>query len=496
VLWAGDRTGRLQLEVGDARTGGGAELRTLTRSLTGVSAPAVSPDGTQVAALEYTLSGRQLVVYAMHEGYVNEPYTPGAPRYAPTSQVTREAPSVSADEAPSRAYQPWPQLVPRWWLPVVGEGSDGAATYGVFSSGFDTRRRHAWAGQLTRHPALGEMEGSLAWRVSTLRARGGWQPLVDLSSSQGWDRFAIVDSARTPLGDLSRRARFVNAALTLVRPRVRTNASLAVGASLEQRGFRTDPAPLLDRLDPLFARGTRYPSVFVSGAFNNTMRAGRAVSLEDGFGVSGLVQRRWRDDRPDLASWRATGVLRAYKALDWPGFARHALAARVAGGVTDRNAATELSIGGTSGTQSEVLPGVMVGDPARLFAVRGFAPGVQRGARALTGSVEYRAPLAMPARGVGLLPLFVDRVSTALFADAGRAWCPDDVRRGAAAAVVCLPSGVRDGWLASAGVELAADLGVMWDLPARARVGAAHPVVRPADVARGGSVYFTLGTSF
>jgi hypothetical protein len=496
VIWSGDRTGRLQLEIGDAREGGGAEVRTLTRSLTGVSAPAVSPDGTEVAALEYTLAGRQLVVYALHDGYTDEPYTPGAPRYAPTSRLDAVAPTVTAREAPSRPYQAWPQLLPRWWMPVVGEGSDGAATVGAYSSGFDIRRRHLWAAQLTRHPARGEMEGSAAWRVSTLPARAGWQPFVDVSSAQQWERFALVDSARDPLGDLARRARFASAALTLSRPRVRTSASLSLGAAVERRAYRTEPEPLLGGLDPQFARGITWPSVFLSGAFSNTMRAGRAVSLEDGVAVSGFVQRRWRDDRPELASWRATGAVRGYTSIDWPGFARHALAVRASGGLTDRNATTELSLGGTSGALMELLPGLVVGDPARLFPVRGFAPGVQRGARVLTGSVEYRAPLALPARAPGLLPLFLDRVSTVLFADAGRAWCPASVRGGSAASVVCLPAGVRDGWLGSAGAELALDLGVPWDLPARARLGLARAVARPADVPGRGAVYVTFGTSF
>jgi outer membrane protein assembly factor BamA len=274
------------------------------------------------------------------------------------------------------------------------------------------------------------------------------------------------------------------------------SSTLSLGVQLEQRDYATTPAPLLGSLDPLFARGTRYPSVFASGSFSNTMRAGRAISLEDGVSVSGAVQRRWRDDRPDLASWRTTVSMRGYKSLAWGGFARHALAVRASGGVTDRNSTAELSVGGTSGTRAELLPGLQLGDPSRLFPVRGFAPGVQRGSRAVSGSVEYRAPLGMPSRGLGMVPLFLDRVSVAAFADGGRAWCDGAVRASAQASVLCLPAGVRDGWMASAGAELAMDLGVQWDTPFRVRLGWAQPVVRPLDIARGGTVFFTLGSSF
>lgn len=494
VLWAGDRTGSLQLEVADARDGAGATVRTLTRSLTGIGSPSVSPRGDRVAALEYTLEGLQLVVLPMHEGYV---FTPSdrMPGTVPYAAVSRAEPVVP-DSAPSTPYRAWRQLVPRWWMPIVSEGSDGASTYGLSSSSSDIRRRHAWSAQLTRHPRLGETEGNAAWRFSALPRVGSWQPVADASGAQLWDRFALFDSARAEVGTLQRRSQFASLALTLSRPRIRASSSVSFGAQVEQRDYSTTPAPLLGGLDPVFARGTRYPSVFASGSYSNTMRAGRAISLEDGVSVSGAVQRRWREDRPEQASWRTTGVVRGYKAFDWGGFARHALALRASGGVTDRNAATELSLGGTSGTRVELLPGVLLGDPSRLFPVRGFAPGVQRGSRAVSTSVEYRAPLAMPTRGVGLVPLFLDRVSMVAFADAGRAWCDAAVRTSAQATVLCLPSGVRDGWIASAGAELSLDLGVQWDAPYRVRLGWAQPVVRPVDIARGGTVFFTLGASF
>jgi hypothetical protein len=469
-------------------------VRTLTRSLTGVSAPAVSPAGDRVAALEYTLQGLQLVVLPMHAGYAVSvaDRMPGTVPYADTSRSV----AVRPDTSPSTPYSTVRQLVPRWWMPIVGEGSDGAATYGVSSSSSDIRRRHAWAGQITRHPERGEMEGNLSWRISALPRVAGWQPVADASGVQLWDRFALFDSTRTEVGALHRRSQFASVALTLSRPRVRTSGTVSVGVQLEQRDYSTTPAPLLGALDPVFARGTRYPSVFASGSFSNTMRAGRAISLEDGVSLSAAVQRRWREDRPEQASWRTTGVLRGYKSLAWGGFSRHALAVRASGGVTDRNAASELSLGGTSGARVELVPGVLLGDPSRLFPLRGFAPGVQRGARAVSTSVEYRAPLAMPSRGVGMVPLFFDRVSVSVFGDAGRAWCDDAVRTGAQGSLLCLPAGVRDGWIASAGAELALDLGVQWDAPYRVRLGWAQPVVRPVDVARGGTVFFTLGTSF
>ena len=492
LVWADDRSGALQLVIAEARVGAGASARWLTQSPTGVSWPSVSPDGRRVAALESDVRGWQLVVVPMHDGWTDVPRAPGTRPYASTSRT----PPVVVDSSPSTPYRPWRQLLPHWWMPLVGEGSDGGATYGASTSGRDIRGQHAWAAQLTRHPSRGELEGSAVWRVRSLPALGVFQPTLDVSTSQGWDRFALVDSARAPVGELGRRARFGTVALSLARPRVRTSATLSIGAQVERRAFVTRPDSLLGALDAVFARGTTYPSVFASAGWSNTMRPWRAISTEDGVSVGATVQRRWRDDRSDLGSWRSTAELRAYQGFRVGGFAHHVLAARVSGGLADRNATSEFTTGGASGSQAELVPGVIVGDPARPFGVRGFAPATQRGARAVAASVEYRAPLAMPSRGVGLLPLFFDRVSVALFGDAGRAWCGAAERAGPQAAVLCLPRGVRDGWLASAGGEVVVDLGAQWDVPYRARVGAAQPLARPGDVRGGTAWYFTLGTAF
>ncbi len=492
VVWAGDRHGSLQLEAAYVDCAESCR-RTLTRVRTGIGSPAVSPDGRHLAALEYTLQGWRLVVRPMHEGDLMpdpDDRMPAVPPYAPESRLR----TVSPDTTPSTPYRAFRQLVPRWWMPIVGEGSDGAATYGLASSGIDILARHAWTARGTWHPARQELEGSSAYRYSALPRTLGWQPFLDASGVQTWDRFTVIDSTRAPIGELQRVSRFLNVGVTFARPRVRTNGTLSLGVQLEDRAYTTSPEALIGDLDPVFARGRRSPSAFVTASFGNVMRAGRAISLEDGVGITGTVQHRWRSGTAGPPSWRATSMVRGYKALDWAGFARHALAVRGAAGVTDRHASSELSVGGTSGTRAEVLPGLFVGDPARLFPVRGFVPGVQRGTRAVSGTAEYRAPLSLVARGAGLAPLFLDRVSVSLFTDAGRAWCGADERT--ASGTLCLPLGVRDGWLASAGGELALDLGVPWDVPWRVRLGWAQPVVRPADVARGGSVYFTLGASF
>lgn len=507
VVWATDLLGNMQLAVASATPCADAcEPRYLTTSRTGVTAPAVSPDGARVAALEYTQRGWRLIVLPMHAGYALSDTDPAQrlPTSTPYALESR-APVVTPDSSAATPYNTLRQLWPRWWTPVVGQGSDGATVYGGATSGADILRRQAWFVSATWHPTRHELEGNAAWRYSNLPRVGSWQPTLDVSGVQQWARFDINDTLGGIIGELQRQSRYLTLSTSFSRPRVRHVASATVGAQLETRGYGTTPDSLLGGLERIYQRGRKSPSVFVSGSWGNTMRAGRAISSENGVSLSGTLAHAWRSGTEELRSWRATGVARGYRALGsgssaggvfGADFARQVLAVRVSGGLTDQNAGTELSIGGISGTRAELVPGVMVGDPSRLFPVRGFAPGVQRGTQVVSGTVEHRLPLAMVARGVGLLPMFLDRVSFNSFVDAGRATCGAGVRASRAGASLCERGSARDGWLVSAGGELHLDLGVSWDTPWRARLGVAQPFMRPSAISGATSMYFTLGTSF
>jgi hypothetical protein len=388
-------------------------------------------------------------------------------------------------------------LVPTYWTPIIGQSALGGSTIGLASSSVDLIGRHAWSAAIAVPTVRADVEGALSYRY-----RGLGQPIVDLSATQGWDYFGLVarqprvpgsaDSVSVRAGTLRRVSRIGALNLTIVRPGLRQGGALTVGASLEQRDFSTDPAAAIGQLQPIFRTQPLYPAFTASGSWSTVQRAGRAVSLEDGVTVTGSAQRRWRSGADAATgSTRLVGTLRGYKSLAAPGFARHVLGVRVAGAWNDRRASSDVSIGGASGAQIEVLPGVLAGDPARTFAVRGFAPGAQRGLSAAAGSIEYRAPLAAIARGIGAVPLFLDRTALSLFGDAGRAWCP-----AGDASVVCAGQRSQDAWLASAGAELSIFGAVGYDSPIRLRLGAAQPLRRSAGLSLRPSVYATLGASF
>jgi hypothetical protein len=187
-------------------------------------------------------------------------------------------------------------------------------------------------------------------------------------------------------------------------------------------------------------------------------------------------------------------VTSAYKALDLPGFAHHVIALRAAGGITDERSADLFSAGGISGTALEVFPGVALGQQRRTFGVRGYPVSAEQGIRAYTGTVEYRAPLAAPSRGFRFIPVFIDKISLALFGEAGRAFCPAsvDTTNG-----VCRVGDVRNPMMRSAGFELNLDTGLQLDLQARMRLGLAFPLAnRQAVGASRAQAYTSFGASF
>ena len=495
LVWASDRSGRMQLETaarGDRGVVDTTTWRTTTAGVTQASRvptavyePSVSPDGHRVAALVQRGDGFHVAVAALdtagppvEDGWYGVPR--GEPAFADSARVVA---------APSERYTPLRQLWPRYWLPMMGEDRRGEATVGASTSGVDILERHAWEASALLAPGTREVEAFGAYRYA-----GVGVPVFDVSANQAWDGpFTVRNDRNVELGTVARRRRFLTASATAVVPRVRWSFSSTLGAQYEWRDFTAAADSILGTATSPLRTGTRYPSVFLSNSVSTARLALRGVSVEEGFTLSQGTSYRRRRGLAESGSWRTLVTGRGYVPLPLPGYARHVLALRMAAGVTDERTQTEFSVGGTSGVMSELLPGVSVGDPARAFPVRGTVPGVQRGSRALGGTLEYRAPLLMFRSLPSPLAVYGDRLSVVFFSDAARAWCPAGQRSNTA---ICLPNGVRDGVLASAGAEVVVDLAVQYDTPYRVRVGAAAPYVAPAGVARGGSFYVTLGGYF
>lgn len=394
------------------------------------------------------------------------------------------------------AYSPWRLLVPRWWLPLLGESDEGTTMLGAFSAGSDIIGRHVWSAQASvpvRRPE--EWEGSLSWRY-----RGLGQPTLDFAAVQQWDRGDVtVPLPGTTARDTLRYARAnrtVSLGTTVVRPRIYTNASLSVGGEYEwYEPVRTTPRATRAQLQPRAFRRLALPGAYVSLGWSALQRAPQAVSVEDGVSVGTTYRERWQRayDIPNGRSVFATA--RGYRSLPFAGYAKHVVAARVAGAWQSASNLDVFSVGGTSGASLEVLPGVTVGDASRAFGVRGWAPGTLEGNRALGGALEYRAPLTLPNRGLGVSPFYLARTGITFFAEAASAWCVQSRQWSCPADVTPRL------WLGGAGAELWLDASATYDIPYRVRLGVAEPV-RSHEDALGNSrwqspqLYVTFGSAF
>jgi hypothetical protein len=480
-----------------------------TRS--GLFDPQISPGGRELAASIFKADGYHVGVAPLADARYED--APALETVAP------RAPSPIADHpASSKKYSSLRTLLPTFWVPFFESALDsGSVRYGVYTTGSDLVERHNYEVSFYVPSDNSGLTGSLFYRNASLG-----QPLLDFYGSQDWEnRACIVDSAQQNLcvGTLRRRIRDATLALTLQRPRYRTSSYLSVGAGIEARDYAADSAPLMARIDSLYRRAYYYPRATLSAGWSNTQHPPLAISAEDGISLAVTSRFRWNRYSRDSASATDPGPERTrittslvgsasgYKSLDLPGFGHHVVAVRAAGGAQDNRGTSYFEVGGVSGGSLDVLPGYVLGEGRRTFSVRGFPAGSLLGIRAYQGSVEYRAPLVVPGRGLGSLPLFLDRTSVTLFGDVGSAWCPGTyAARPAPSTSLCTTFDtesdlvpLRSAPIGSVGGEVNVIAAILsWDAPIRYRVGFAVPVLGTELVPgkEKPTGYFTVGVSF
>ncbi|HKP75955.1 MAG TPA: BamA/TamA family outer membrane protein, partial [Longimicrobiaceae bacterium] len=193
---------------------------------------------------------------------------------------------------------------------------------------------------------------------------------------------------------------------------------------------------------------------------------------------------------------RLDGRAQAYRGFRAWGFARHVLALRTVGGADFGSATQYFAVGGVTGDglAFPLSTNAALGGTRDIF-VRGYDEATQFGDRAVAGTAEWRFPIALVERGVGFLPVFLNRVWGTAFADAGTAWCVQGCDP-AVAAVFRKPDP-----LVSVGAELGGDLLLGFNLGLRLRGGVALPVTTATDfsgapVRPPAKFYLTAGQSF
>lgn len=488
--------------AGDRATAAPSSVTRRTNSPTGLYDVDANGPGAAAPLVSSVLLADGLHLVTRHVGQLGtEPPTARVPSYGDSSRVSSytgnavATPStVTPDTGRAVPYSPWRTLLPAYWSPLFSSGGAYGTLVGALTSGEDVIGRHSYQAQALVNTSTHHIDALASYQYSRFI-----NPILDVSAEQDWSYLSVY-SNQTRVGRLDERAQVYGAHATFVRPRAFTYASLSLGGEMETREYLPSPSSLGTLLLPFYQRDHQYPAVVATALFSNAQRPTLSISPEDGVELSLSERERWERGTNGSSSSGTVLVSTLYKSLPLPGFAHHVLALRAAGGITDNRSPGEYSLGGISGSAVSIIPGLTVGDQARTFPVRGFAPGTELGIRAVTGSLEYRAPLTLPSRGLGLWPAFVDRTSLTLFADAGKAYCPRSALAGQVSGVAspaCSGGDPTPPILTSIGAELNLDAALQFDVPYRFRLGLAHPLHGRTEFGtRSLSTYVTLGGSF
>ncbi len=374
----------------------------LTKTTGGALWPDISPDGTSLVFVGYTVEGSDLFTLP----YARATEAVDGARERHVGAAVDGAVPVTAD-ATGTPYRPWATLPPRSWLPIAQYGDHLRA--GVSVGGGDVLGRHAYvasADWLVAAPT-----GSVAppssrpdWQFAYAYDR--WRPTLFASvSSRTLFSAGPPDSTGRPTPATVREREFEAGIFFPVR-HIRASQRVVLSAVKATDAY-TFPAERssLSRTAARVGLSTSTAHVF-----------GYSVSQERGV-VAGVTAEFVRRELGSSANATTmTGDVRAYV----PGLAAHQVVAlRASGGfVSGRTGLGRMFLLGGGAPNSDVLD---FGSEASSL-MRGFPANSVAGRRVALLNAEYRFPLARPQRGFRTWPVFLHTLHASAFGDAGSAW--------------------------------------------------------------------------
>lgn len=554
LLWSSDRTGIPNLfaaRVDHLEDGEEPEVRQVTNVLGGAAHPSVDRQGRWIHFASYHADGWHIerIPFDPESWFEPQPTLPAfleeplaaaheptalaargvGPRKAPDG-IARAAPHTADAEAegpPEERYRALPTLRPYFWRPVTRAGEsvesarstpDTPITYtaieryvGLATEGRDLVGRHQLS-LVARMSLDGErLTGSFGYSY-----RGLGNPVLGLSVGQGHDAWPRTQILPPPFDTveyfLFDRDRWATLSATLMSNRFRRAATLTLSGSVVREelslgGVKGEAAP--DRWP--FSRPSErsdFSQLRATASISGTQRRAYSISSEDGgWGwvsalrqgvISGLADDMRDSLFFDRSYSEITGELALFKSLRLGrGFSNHVLGVRLSGGAASGPGADRFhfDVGDVDGTPESLTGYNLFGGSARLLPLRGYRASARRGTIAWTASAEYRFPILLADRGLGLFPLFLDRVHGSVFWDAGNAWGPlQPGGEGLDDPVRLYYHNPRTEELMSVGAELSVILSAFYQSGLTLRLGMGFPLVENDGLE---SVrYLRIGNSF
>lgn len=404
VYFHSDRTGVMNIFAWDTET---HELWQVTNVVTGAYQPAPSPDDKTLVYLGYTKAGFDLFAMPIDRSTWTraEPYVYERPPPPP------EPAPVAYEDGP---YQPLDTLRPRNYSIQITPGNFGQAFIGSIA-GTDIAGMHSVTASLRVESDLPEPQASVGYVYGRLPFDFGIRGYRSLTPQSG---FALGDRqvpwVMESVG--------IDSGLTFPLPRAFASQTASVTYSAARLAGKLpfDAEPLNPYDTPSIPDRGMLGSVSLGWSYTNSQAFLWSVGAEKGFSLSANVTAT----HPALASqyqgFAATTQMAVYFRMPW--LRHHALALHAGGGTSDGRVPGRgpFFVGGFVDLPLvDTVRNILIQGG---IALRGYPPVVLAGRHYALFNAEYRFPIVNVDHGLSTLPLYLQRISGAVFLDYGSAF--------------------------------------------------------------------------
>jgi len=477
------------------------KLYQITNVLGGAFQPAISPDGTQLAFIEYHATG-----YELHLMKINPNPNPNQwteieteieyiePQIIALQQATawpmreREQQSNGLDTShkinyPIHPYYPltsfWP---PTYWIPTT------QFTKNYLGIGFSTELKDVLGfHSLPLNITYGILNNSLNYSLNYYNYShlpiinfylSGNTVFTSQTLTSGWDENKAGTNIYFPFKGYT--------ASTINSRSYRQIFSL--GYQYEKSSISTDPSSSTNN------NQVEITSLRLGYSYSDAEKYGFSISPELGNSFSLTYEHADKAFGGDYTFDKL--IFDGRKFIPLPPL-HQVLALRLVAGTSSSSILEsgldkeKFKLGGNYSVDN------LSGIDTNYFSLRGYKPATLEGNNLLLASLEYRFPLANIEHSLKLGPLsiFLERLSGAIFIDIGNAWESASTNSSVNINITNKENEINSIWRdfkSSIGAELKADFNQKYDFPFTLRVGAAKALTDP----KGYDIYITLGTSF
>jgi len=460
------------------------KLYQITNVLGGAFQPAISPDGTQLAFIEYHATGYELHLMEMSlnqwaEVEIEDTRCVEPPIITVTEQQFNTDPknlntpsnsdsnSNSKNNYPIHPYHPltsfWP---PTYWIPAAQLTENG------LGMGFSTELKDVLGFySLPLSITYGIINNSLSYNFNYYNYNHS--PILNLYLSGN----AVLNSPTSwwEEGKFGANIYFQfkgqTASTTNSRP---YRQIFSLGYQYEKSSTTADTSSSLNA-DP-----QKTISLKLGYSYSDAEKYGFSISPEQGQSFSLSFEHADKALGGDYTFNKLIFDGRKFIPLPLPS-SHQVLALRLVAGASSSSIlesgldGEKFKLGGSYSADN------LSNTEVSTFSLRGYKPSALEGNNLLLTSLEYRFPLGNIEHSLKLGPLsiFLERLSGVFFFDIGNAWESSG------------PSIWQD-FKSSIGAELKADFNSKYDSPFTLRLGAAKALTDP----KGYDIYITLGSSF